>query len=290
MKQAAFIVSYLGRGDRSPRLYSKRLNYHRRQLEWLCTEKSIDRVFVRSQGYNEDEIRIYESDKISFLHSDEPQHPGIGRNVLLRHFYSTDYDVAHFIDNDSILYDHIFGKSFFEKLSEVWEKPQMSNVAGFRPIIPRHEPFTGDYRAEKELRDNNFVFRKNLHLKGSFFTIRNFSKYDNVEIFFDEKMFQMEDDEFAMKMLQQGLHFYKCENIVLNEMANGEYSVLFSEQDRMKDVQKWKDYIAEKYSSVGVRKNSKGNLDRSSFIKRFWKAPNEVVVPLEGAFSLDNFF
>jgi len=245
---------------------------------------------VYSQGYNEDEISLYESEKICFIHSDVPQHPGKGRNTLLRHFYDSDYDVAHFIDNDSILYEHIFGSSFFTNLENVWDELQKSSVAGFRPIIPRHEPFTGDYKAEKDLRDNNFVFRRNMHLKGSFFTIRNFKKYDGVTIFFDEAMFQMEDDEFAMQMLKHGLHFYKCENIVLNEMANGDYSVLFSDQDRMQDVQEWKNYIAEKYKDDLVVLNSKGNVQRGKFIFRYWRAPNEVVVPLEGAFSLDNFF
>jgi len=302
MKQAAFIVSFLG-DDRSSVLYEKRLSYHRRQLRYLLTEKNIERVYVYAQCYNDAERSLHtvceagevelssrEKQKLVLIESDQPQHPGIGRNVLLKEFYSSEYDWGHFIDNDSILYDHFFGKNVFVNLEKVADDPQMRFVAGFRPIIPRHEAFTAEYEANKEVRDNSFVFTRDSHLKGSFFSIRNFKKYDNVEIYMDESMFQMEDDEFALAMLSHGLVFYKCHNVVLNELANGVYSVLFANQDRMQDVQQWKNYIAEKYSEYGVKLNSKGNVDRKSFVRRI-RTPKQVVISINNKkIALDKFF
>jgi len=286
MKLAAYIISYLGEG----KVRETRLEHHNRQIDWLLKNKPDMPIHILAQHYKETEYRNEDNIDYTIIPKDhDVLRPGPARNVLLRDYYDSDYDMCIFLDNDSVLYDtkehHMEGGKIFETLENVWDNKLIRECVDlFVPIVPRWEPFSKMYRENKEMIDNNLVFRRTGILKTSLWFFKNISKHKNMRIYFDESFDEIEDGEFIMAAVAEGLGTYKCMNIVLNEFAGGpENSTLFSEEDgtntRSNNSNFYKRKIIEKYAHLGMTENKKGNIHRSHFFKKCFLHPKNIEVP-----------
>lgn len=205
-----YIISYL---PDEPKLRQTRLKYHTRQLNWLRNWSNDLYITVCAQNYQPHELqtqlvdRYIEKDKLS---------PSKARNVLLQEFYQSDEDWCLFLDDDSILYDnenHPDTPQFIEKFF-IYD---LENVDVFWPIDPSRWP-TAQLNAIGQL-DDWYKLVGVDHLKTSFWFIRNFKKFYNEELYFDESMSHGEDGEFALRLLTNNKSLYQIYNIKLKEIG-----------------------------------------------------------------------
>lgn len=287
--KSMYIISWFGNGENR----DKRVQYHNIQVDWALAQGLT--VYVVAQHYKEGEHR---SD-VTYLDYTYPNGislflPGEARNVCLRHFYSTDDDFAIIADNDAILYDgpqHCDSKNFVSVFNAV-NAAELKPVDLFVPLNPRRMPFSATITNNKNMFDENLVFHRTPDSKGSFLVVKNIKKHHNKELFFDESfvnpdrtLIPLEDVDFGMNFLFNGLTLYMLHNIMLKELASSS-STWTATEDRKDMFPAGKNIMAEKY---GIPLNSKGNIAYKEFYKRSPRSQPKILVPKKKT-TLDNLF
>lgn len=219
-----YIISWFGNDD----IRSQRAEYHKKQLAWAKSQGLA--IYVVAQQYQKHE---YDSE-VTYLDYTLPEGvkvllPAEARNVCLRHFYKSNANFAIMADNDAVLYDkeqHCDSKDFVETFNKV-DPLELTGVDLFLPINPARVPFTKEHKDNRDTYNNHFVFKRATEGKGSFAVIKNFKKFYNNEIYYDEKSFMTsdrkiiphEDTDFLMSVYENGYSGFMCKNIVLRELA-----------------------------------------------------------------------
>lgn len=284
------VISYLGEAE----VREQRWDMQVKQLEWLKKIDIFESIDIIAMEWTEEEIKFAkdQDERIIIIeYSKMPQ--GIARNKLLERLYESDYDWELILDNDSVLYNrHMSGNNFFNEIvqsEELWQ----SAVDVIIPIEPRREPFTAEYKLNKDKVDHNFVFKLTPGMKTSFFIIRNFDKFHKVREYFDESFIMLEDYEKAVDFAFKGYGIYKCKNIVLKEYGTAVSTLPYENNGGRKIFNdKWNEIIYNKWSTKGMMKDG-DKIKSGAFIKECFKKhkkKKDVIIPKEGvSFGLSGF-
>jgi hypothetical protein len=284
-----YIISWFGTGE----IRSKRVEYHNKQVDWAI-QQGLE-VFVVAQHYEPNE---YRSD-VTYLEYQYPEGitlflPGEARNVCLKHYYQSDADFAIIADNDSILYDgeqHCDSKDFVKVFNSI-ELSNLAPVDLFVPLNPRRMPFSKTISDNQTLFDNNLVFHRTPDAKGSFIVTKNIKKHYGLELYYDESfvnpdrtLIPLEDVDFGMNFLYNGLSLYMLHNIILKELASTT-STWTATDDRKDMFPAGKNLMATKYNIPLID----GNMNYKEFYKRSKAKQSKLYVSKGGnAFSLEDF-
>ena len=214
-----YVISWFGRRI-YPELIERRKKIHKTQIDWALAQ-GLEPVVYAQEYAPEDYL-----EGVTYIKSETPNHPSIGRNILLKHFYQTSDDWAVFADNDAILYDddtHADSHHFIAEFKKIDPK-DIKYVAAITPIDGRQTPF----RATLETNgwQKNWILKRKNNLKGSLFVMKNMKKAFNEEIYFDEtfgadgKFIPYEDLDFAITITKKNYGVYEMQNIILKEIGS----------------------------------------------------------------------
>jgi hypothetical protein len=276
-----YIISWFGNDT----IRSQRAEYHKKQLAWAKNQGL--NIFVVAQQYQEVE---YDPEVTYLDYTLAPDVnlllPAEARNICLRHFYNSDTNFAIMADNDAVLYDkeqHCDSKDFVKMFNKV-NPTELNQVDLFLPINPARVPFTKEHKDNRDTYDNHFVFKRATEGKGSFTVIKNFKKFYNNEIYYDEKSFMTsdrkiiphEDTDFLMSVYENGYSGFMCTNIVLRELAYAnDVSTWAGDTERNSANLVGKSIIRDKYK---LTVTSNGNTNYRPLWKRI-NTPTKLLVP-----------
>ncbi len=216
----AYIISYLPEDD----LKAKRLEIHNRQIDYWKS-KGL-KIVVYAQKYKSGDFR----NDVDYItnNSSEVERPGPARNVLLREFYKTNQDFCLLMDNDISLYEGVkYCDS--DNLVEILKNIPIENLNGvdlFEPLNPTQTPFSEFFVDNKDTLETNLYFKRRPNISGQSLFIRNFSKFEMTEHFYDDwfdektgKIIMGEDVAFGLEMTKEGKGVYSLMNAVRKDMG-----------------------------------------------------------------------
>lgn len=267
-----YILSWFGNSDVS----DYRRKVHAIQVQWAF-DKGFE-VIVQPQQYKPDDY----IDGVIYL--DEPKEllaPGPGRNLLFKHFYESDEDMAIFADNDGLLSDYGIGETFFEDMNKNFDRYR--NVDFFIPANPAITHAYGEIKHNEEYKKFHIFSRKMVDVKGTFFVLRNLKKYYDIEIYndpffdYDENgLIIGEDTEFCINVIKHGFGVYLLKNVILKEFGGYKKSCWTSNYaNRRLSEQKAMEYTAKKYN-IPLKKNGKFNTMR--FMNEHFQRPKKLMI------------
>lgn len=228
-----YIVSYLGE---DPLLQKKRLEFHNRQLDWILeTSQPSTQIKVFDQNYKSEWKRT--DSKIEYYNYSGPVlKQWKVRNIFYQDFYQSNDDLAVFLDNDTVLYDHFDGKSFFKFISEKQQELVKKKIYCFVPIDAAKSPFNQHVKDRKDEYDNNFVFNHTTILRTCFYCMLNLKKHFNREVYFrdfseNEFLGRADDYFFSFDLMRAGFKGFKSFNFILKDMVGERYSLLSKDNE-----------------------------------------------------------
>jgi hypothetical protein len=274
-----FIISWLGNSE----IKEYRKEKHRQQIKW-AQDNGLD-VHICAMDYNEED---YESGPLYYNLEKSP--PAKARNHLLEYFYSTDDDYCIIADNDAV-FKNLSDFDFLEKFNS--EAFIENNIGIFTPLNPIRMPFNKVYQERKTFYDNNFVFEKNTHTKGSLYFCLNFRKHSDTPLYFDSHfenytengIIPMEDVDFGFAGMRSGWGTFFSRNITLHELSPTKST--WAGKDSRHDMSGL-EYIAKKYGFRTEIKDGKTRMypSKSAFVKSL---PTEISLSLQQN-SIEEFF
>ena len=185
------------------------------------------------------------------------------------------------MDDDAILYDehHNSGSEIFAEMAANGPDAYRG-LDVFFPIFPRKHGFNAEWAKDRDLFENNHVFRRNLDLKGSMFIVRNFLKKGRTPVLpRSDFLLHGEDTLFAVEAVAKGCTVMECWNIVLKELtARSHFERGGGRKEAMREGNA---KIAELYQEQGLSlAPGKHLLETREFKRRSWGGkPTRIVVP-----------
>lgn len=265
-----FIISYLS--DDSD-IRDKRLNVHKKQLDWWLKYTDID-INILSMNYKDEDKT--KNERISYY-----DFPSMKTNKAwyerFKIFYASKYKWGIMLDDDSVLYNapeknYNSAHRIFSEMSEHIE--DYNDIGCFFPHNPQKLGFKKIL--ENTLYDFNHIFERNMDLKGSMFVLRNFKLYGEDEIYNDLDFIYCEDTSYAMTLVNAGKTVFKTTNMILNEYSHGA-SNFTNKNNRTELMKEANQKIAKKYN-IKMKKDSH-LLDRTKFLKEKWIGQNKKIIP-----------
>jgi len=281
----AYILSYFGNDE----VREKRKEFHKRQLEWLFSQKPDMKVVIYAQGYKPEDF--IKQDNIRYIVNEGALlPPGPARNMLLKDFYSSDNDYGLFMDNDSVLYEHYEGKDIINFINDRG-KEFLRRVDCFYPLDPRKKPFRKYIEQNKDMFEKNFVLNNVDNLKTSLFFLKNLRKhfdkdfhmkYNGIEeLYFDEEFEVLEDVDFGFCLVITRRRVYEAPSLILKEFAVNDSTLFKDDKSRNKLNRMYKDKLYEKYKSWGLEYRN-GRLKKKGLFKNAgWWDGSGIVIPKE---------
>lgn len=231
------IISYLP-DDLEVR--DKRLTTHIKQLENIdSTFDNMDFLTIY-QNYSELEIQQCEARIINKSNTSTYQtHKALGanpaRNIILKEFYSSDYEFLMLMDDDTVFYPYYDVKYLFSDLLAYRNK---TNIGMIRPCVPFMSPFKESNYKDRSTIEQCWILRSSMGLiPFCMIILSNLKENFGKEIFFDEVMNPRkgegyDDYDFVFRLKEQNIPSHRCQQIVVNPLYSD--SVVYSDETRRK--------------------------------------------------------
>ena len=255
------VISYLP--DDSKR--TKRLQASRTQIEWLHKLFNHEKIIVIAQNYNKDDY--LDDPLVEYIKYDKGIGAGNARNVILKNFYNSDKDWLFICDDDTTAYPYYNYEEFFKDLSNIHKFDGIDAISAIEP----------EYTAYKK---NNFEDKANLtHYKftprelncGSATSfMRNIRKCYGKEVYYDnilaDKQEGLEDVEFLLNWVLNGLTLYKMNTLIRKSLAFNQSTIWEDDRDeRNNTLSKCLDKVCERFSKYGIHRKINGNVNWADF-------------------------
>ena len=255
------VISYLP--DDSKR--TKRLQASRTQIEWLHKLFNHEKIIVIAQNYNKDDY--LDDPLVEYIKYDKGIGAGNARNVILKNFYNSDKDWLFICDDDTTAYPYYNYEEFFKDLSNIHKFDGIDAISAIEP----------EYTAYKK---NNFEDKANLtHYKftprelncGSATSfMRNIRKYYGKEVYYNNilanKQEGLEDVEFLLNWVLDGLTWYKMNTLIRKSLAFNQSTIWEDDRDeRNNTLSKCLDKVCERFSKYGIHRKINGNVNWADF-------------------------
>jgi hypothetical protein len=225
------------------------------QVDWFLEQDTRIHLFI----YLQDEEYYYDfgSKRVHWIVTAKPDKlshvtHAKARNYIHKLFYDSDYDWAVFADNDSILYQHNYGGSIFKHMLDNPKK--WESIDCWHPIVPRNEPFNHLWKSDPGLFNNNIVFKRSgINMDGALYVLSNFKKRYGLEFYYVDNYPQGSDMRLMADMIAGGMKCYKCQSVVLKEMATSSVLPGGAENRRTRNMIEAKIRIAEVHTDKGLK-------------------------------------
>jgi len=245
-----YIISWFGEGAN----LDKRLQYHDNQLAW-CHKNNLEPV-VFAQNYKEE----YYRENVTYIrYNGQVLRFGEARDRLLPLFYQSDDDFAIFADNDALLYEgpkYGHNDQFVQIMKDIDVK-QFDHIDLFYPINPAFVPFSKDLEKHKIIDQTGWRMRPG-YVAAQFFILKNLKKFYNKEYYYDpnfvksdRSILPAEDQEFAVRLINDGYTSFACLNLIKKDQGLHNSDSTWSDHDRevwRKSCIEGLTYIANKYN------------------------------------------
>lgn len=291
------IISYFGS---DPELRAKRVQYHNRQIDWAI-ERGYP-IFINAMEYEDHEYRKH--DLITYIKNPR-MIASEARNILLKNFYSSNFDVGLFLDNDTILYPYYDHLKIFELLEDDVQQFIDENIFCFNPSYPRLDPVHGPNGTEKvngeitiKYKDLHKRLQKEMDFKPHYMLqtacvfLINTKKYRDLEFYMDVNFTHKEDNDFGFQLQSQGLGVYKTFNIIMNEMGMNNSTMMEDREASLSEDEerRRRDVIAN--NALGAKWNSdnSGSFDKAAFKQRIGVNIGNNVKHIQKNKSKDDLF
>ena len=258
----AYIISYFGK-DKKTRLI--RIGYHYYQLTWLLEMPGIENIHILSMDYDHKYITCPENimrlphPRIIY-HDSELVPPSQARNKLIKIFNETDKDWGLFLDNDSIIDPRFDGREIINiierNLGTINADTDLMTV-----VSPRQMPFSGFIEKNAEKCQSMTPMKHYTYLKSSLFFLKNFPKFGEEPIYFDEELAMAEDTEYAARLASKGKIIRMISTVILQEFGLND-STLFPAENGKKSFEKRQENLKaiyqmmyERYKDYGAEMN-----------------------------------
>ncbi len=262
----ARIISWMGS---DPSLQNKRVEYHRRQVEWLL-DVGIAEIVIVAQEYRPD---WYTDDpRIRYIKVPNAIGASSARNLLLDDFYMGNDEWSYFADNDCILSDRQNGRTIFAQLDKITDE----NIYIIMPMNGRNagDNYNFLWSKYRSVYNSALIFSKLWDLSTGLWFFRK----PKAKLYFDPSCTVMEDGAFALEAIRNGMGVFKCKNILLQDLSGPNNSTLFKDnKDRVEKMVHAKQWLANSFPELSI--NDKGHLSRRDFAKKYWRWPEGYHVP-----------
>lgn len=279
------IISYLPDDEK---LRGKRKAAMRKQTSWINSIFTNPVVEVVTQNYAEEDIKELEQYATTIYQFDSPIGVAGSRNVILEHFWNSDYDHLVLIDDDTLLYPYYQIQNFFEELN--------SNPMKFKEIdscVPVDPSVTGFkkpiFNDEKNLTHYKFV-KRNLGSDAAFFIVRNIVKHDGASpIYFKqftkEEGAVVEDTEFILDWVRDGHTAYTLCTMIRDSSGIASSTVFPKDMTSRKELIQlsWEGLLQR---NPDLKLKSSGDADWKSFRNKYDKTQKLIYIPRDKAIVL----
>jgi len=282
-----FIFSYLPEDQEVREKRKAALLWQKDQITKYFPNNRFNYVL---QGFTEQDKEILQTSNYTIItDSKEPLGISKARNIALEFLYNSDSDFGIFLDDDSFFIskeDQIMRNS-----RETDDRDSTVNIINnmfcgeadlFVPVNAAMFPWKRLY--------NTFVFHfsnyvwgtRTNKLKASCFFLKNINKYYKKKVYFDETFRVLEDEDFAMNLISNGLKTFTINNLLLVE-KNRNCSTLFdSMESRRNEMEEYKNTIAIRYGLVDNEGNLFKKVDGRKAVatRKFYEKNNHTIKEL----------
>lgn len=283
----AYIISWFGKGAD---LKLKRYGLHYKQLCCLLKQPGLETINILAMEYEDSKIITLPSDHL-FLdhprikyHISERVHPGQARNKLMKIFNESSKKWGLFMDNDAAIDPRFHGQTLLTTVDANADY-LATKMEAIMFVSPRHEPFNGYIEENAELLKTHLPLQKTNYVKSSAFLLKNRTAYGQEPIYFDNELNNMEDYEYAGRILTSNGAIYKARTGIVNDLGIAEaHSTLFTEgqeETRLSTYPEKRKIIFDRYSPHGLTQTSSGSF-RWTKVGDNATRPQFIYVPLNG--------
>ena len=256
-------ISYLPNSE----VRTKRLEASRFQFDWLCKSLPNTEKLSVCQAYASDELP-----NDAFMTFDNGIGPAKARNLILEHFYNSDYDWLFLCDDDTIIDDKYSPMNFVAELSNNISK--FKEIDAVSAVEPEYHPYkTLNFKDKGNLTHYKFEPRE-LNSGSATSFIRNINKYYGKEVYYPDIDARTgeghEDMEFLFDWLKQGLNWYTMDTLIRKSLCFDKSSLFGSDtKSRDKLLMGCLDRICERYASDGLMREVNGKITWRNFNDRY---------------------
>ena len=256
------VISYLP--DDSKR--TKRLQASRTQIEWLHKLFNHEKIIVIAQNYNKDDY--LDDSLVEYIKYDKGIGAGNARNVILKNFYNSDYDWLFICDDDTIL-DNKY--SYQDFVYDVVNNPdKFDGIDAISAIEPEYTAYKkNNFEDKANLTHYKFTPRE-LNCGSATSFMRNIRKYYGKEVYYNNilanKQEGLEDVEFLLNWVLDGLTWYKMNTLIRKSLAFNQSTIWEDDRDeRNNTLSKCLDKVCERFSKYGIHRKINGNVNWADF-------------------------
>ena len=256
------VISYLP--DNSKR--TKRLQASRTQIEWLHKLFNHEKIIVIAQNYNKDDY--LDDPLVEYIKYDKGIGAGNARNVILKNFYNSDYDWLFICDDDTIL-DNKY--SYQDFVYDVVNNPdKFDGIDAISAIEPEYTAYKkNNFEDKANLTHYKFTPRE-LNCGSATSFMRNIKKLYGKEVYYSNilanKQEGLEDVEFLLNWVLNGLTWYKMNTLIRKSLAFNQSTIWEDDRDeRNNTLSKCLDKVCERFSKYGIHRKINGNVNWADF-------------------------
>lgn len=264
------IISYLPDEEQ---LRNTRKLLHQKQLNFFKEHLANVELIVCAQNYKEED---YDSRVDTYIKFGAPIGFSKARNELLKYFYSTSDDFMCFADDDSYFYPYYDAPSL---IKDIEEKPSLFYKLDYiNALSPAITPFKNLNYSSKNMVMHNYKFISCQVKNCNFCIMKNYKKFYNDEIFFDETKTGyngLEDVSFIALLIKKGFVTSTCSNLILK--APREHSVWNKDPESRKQAIKHNAELMGK--EFGIKLKANGALNWKEFQRKYKEISFPIYVP-----------
>ena len=276
------IISYLPNTE----VRTKRIEASHFQIDYLHKLLPNTNIMCVAQAYNESDY----VDGVLYYKFDKPIGAGAARNVILKEFYNSDYDILLLCDDDTIFYEYYHYERFIHEFCKNLAK--FKGINAVSALEPEYHPYKKlNYEDQANLTHYKFEPRE-LNSGSATSLIKNIKKYYGKEIYYPNtdanKGEGREDIEFLLEWLKEGLNWYTMQTWVRKSLCFDKSSIFGTDtKARDKLLMHDLDVVCDKYKEDGLQRQVNGKITWSAFNDRYNKSEKVLYIEREKPIEYD---
>ena len=269
------VISYLP--DDSKR--TKRLQASRTQIEWLHKLFNNEKILVIAQNYNDTDY--LDDPLVEYIKYDKGIGAGNARNVILKNFYSSDKDWLFICDDDTILDNKYSYQNFIYDM--VNNPDKFDGIDAISAIEPEYTAYKkNNFEDKANLTHYKFTPRE-LNCGSATSFMRNIRKYYGKEVYYNnilaDKSEGLEDVEFLLNWVLDGLTWYKMNTLIRKSLAFNQSTIWEDDRDeRNNTLSRCLDKVCERFSKYGINRGINGQIIWKNFNERYNKSQKVLYI------------
>ena len=267
---------------------TKRLQASRTQIEWLHKLLNNEKIIVVAQNYNDTDY--LDDPLIEYIKYDKGIGAGNARNVILERFYNSDKDWLFICDDDTILDNKYSYQNFIYDI--VNNPDKFDGIDAISAIEPEYTAYKKhNFEDKANLTHYKFTPRE-LNCGSATSFMRNIKKCYGKEVYYDNilanKQEGLEDVEFLLNWVLDGLTWYKMNTLIRKSLAFNQSTIWEDDKDaRNSTLSKCLDMVCERFSKYGINRGINGQIIWKNFNERYNKSQKVLYIKRDKPIDYD---